>query len=65
LFYIFFAFKARQHDLAAAFLAPDAKVHAGAQHEKLIFPAGVGFFHDKRVADSNIHKGYYIILALV
>ena len=47
---------ARHHDLSAAALAAELKVHADSQDEKSVIAAGMRLFHNKLIADSYIHK---------
>ena len=46
---------ARHHDLSAAFLASDLKIHADAQDEESVVAAGMGLLHDQFIVNANIH----------
>lgn len=52
---ILFCFGARNHYLVTALFTFDFEVHAGTQNSKTITAAGMIFFHNKLVADSDIH----------
>ena len=54
-FYIFFDFRARNHNLVTAFFAADFEIHTNAQHDETAASAMVIFFADNHVADLNIH----------
>jgi hypothetical protein len=55
-FDVLFNLYARQHNLMAAFLAADLKIHAHAQYVKPVGPTGVRLFGYDHITNLNVHS---------